>query len=134
MKIFGKYVFPRQIIVFGSGVLFLASTTYDVHRSIKNNEAPPSKEQIEGLEEYIRNPEQKQNQKSNKVPYEMEADRRPPPPPLPDPPPVDHRRSLIGEELEGTHWRNSKWKQTRLQSVDKLARVNRTPSKRDLTH
>ncbi|KAG5534403.1 hypothetical protein RHGRI_022502 [Rhododendron griersonianum] len=54
MKIFGKFIFPRQIILFGSGVLFLASTTYDVHRSIKNNETPTSKEQIEGLEDYIR--------------------------------------------------------------------------------
>lgn len=64
----------------------------------------------------------------------MEADRRPPPPPLPDPPPADHRRGLIREELEETHRTNSKWKQTRLQSADKLARVNRTPSKRDMTH
>ncbi|KAI3446848.1 hypothetical protein Pfo_003513 [Paulownia fortunei] len=37
MRIFGKHIYPRQIIVFASGVLFLATTTYDVHRSIKNN-------------------------------------------------------------------------------------------------
>ncbi|KAL7192738.1 hypothetical protein ACSBR2_024539 [Camellia fascicularis] len=53
MKILGKYVFPRQIILFGSGVMFLAATTYDVHRSIKNNETPPSKQQIQALEDYI---------------------------------------------------------------------------------
>ncbi|KAI4299669.1 hypothetical protein L6164_033104 [Bauhinia variegata] len=53
MRIFGKHVFPRQIIVFASGVLFLAATTYDVHRSIKNNQTPPSKEQLEALQEYI---------------------------------------------------------------------------------
>ncbi|CAA2980296.1 hypothetical protein MTR_5g076600, partial [Olea europaea subsp. europaea] len=54
MKIFGKYIYPRQIILFASGVLFLASTTYDVHRSIKNNETPPTEEQIQALEDYIR--------------------------------------------------------------------------------
>ncbi|KDP35707.1 hypothetical protein JCGZ_10479 [Jatropha curcas] len=54
MKIFGKYVSPGQIMLMASGVVFLASTTYDVHRSIKNNETPPSKEQMEALEDYIR--------------------------------------------------------------------------------
>ncbi|KAL0427241.1 UNVERIFIED_CONTAM: hypothetical protein Slati_2898900 [Sesamum latifolium] len=34
-------------------VLFLAATTYDVHRSIKNNEKPPSREQLQALEDYI---------------------------------------------------------------------------------
>ncbi|KAL3838749.1 hypothetical protein ACJIZ3_023340 [Penstemon smallii] len=53
MRIFGKNVFPRQIVVFASGVLFLASTTYDVHRSIKNNQEPPSPEQLQALEDYI---------------------------------------------------------------------------------
>ncbi|XAR58104.1 hypothetical protein NMG60_11026490 [Bertholletia excelsa] len=54
MKIFGKHIFPRQVVLFASGLLFLASTTYDVHRSIKNNETPPSEEQIKALEDYIR--------------------------------------------------------------------------------
>ncbi|TKY56648.1 hypothetical protein E2542_SST21094 [Spatholobus suberectus] len=35
-------------------LLFLASTTYDVHRSIKNNQTPPSEEQLKGLEDYIK--------------------------------------------------------------------------------
>ncbi|KAF7816292.1 hypothetical protein G2W53_030261 [Senna tora] len=54
MKIFGKHVFPGQIVLFASGVLFLASTTYDVHRSIKNNQTPPTKEQLEALQDFIR--------------------------------------------------------------------------------
>ncbi|KAL3745940.1 hypothetical protein ACJRO7_014956 [Eucalyptus globulus] len=54
MKIFGKHVFPRQIVLFSSGLLFLAATTYDVHRSIKNNQTPPSKEQLQALEDYIK--------------------------------------------------------------------------------
>ncbi|EPS67586.1 hypothetical protein M569_07192, partial [Genlisea aurea] len=53
MKIFGKQISGRQIAVFSAGVLFFAATTYDVHRSIKNNEAPPSPEQIQALEDYI---------------------------------------------------------------------------------
>ncbi|OAY57293.2 hypothetical protein MANES_02G081950v8 [Manihot esculenta] len=53
MKIFGKYVFPRQIALMASGVLFLASTTYDVHRSIKNNETPPTPQQIQALQHFI---------------------------------------------------------------------------------
>ncbi|PNX86235.1 hypothetical protein L195_g042312, partial [Trifolium pratense] len=54
MKIFGKTVLPGQIILLASGLLFLASTTYDVHRSIKNNQTPPSEEQLKALEEYIK--------------------------------------------------------------------------------
>ncbi|CAK8538099.1 unnamed protein product [Lathyrus sativus] len=54
MKIFGKSVHPSQIILFASGLLFLASTTYDVHRSIKNNQTPPSEEQLKALEDYIK--------------------------------------------------------------------------------
>ncbi|KAI3440101.1 WD_REPEATS_REGION domain-containing protein [Psidium guajava] len=54
MKIFGKHVFPRQIVLLSSGLLFLAATTYDVHRSIKNNQAPPSKEQLQALEDYLK--------------------------------------------------------------------------------
>ncbi|XXG60177.1 hypothetical protein AAC387_Pa04g2144 [Persea americana] len=53
MKLFGKKVIPRQIVLAASGLLFLASTTYDVHRSIKNNEKPPSKEQIQALQDYL---------------------------------------------------------------------------------
>ncbi|PIN22216.1 hypothetical protein CDL12_05065 [Handroanthus impetiginosus] len=53
MRIFGKHIYPRQIIVFSSGVLFFAATTYDVHRSIKNNQTPPSPEQLQALEDYI---------------------------------------------------------------------------------
>lgn len=53
MRIFGKHIFPRQIVVLASGVVFLGSTTYDVHRSIKNNEAPPREEQIQALEDYL---------------------------------------------------------------------------------
>ncbi|KAL5726529.1 hypothetical protein ACHQM5_009567 [Ranunculus cassubicifolius] len=54
MKIFGKHIFPRQIILAATGLMFFAATTYDVHRSIKNNDTPPSKEQLEALEDYIR--------------------------------------------------------------------------------
>ncbi|KAF1889589.1 hypothetical protein Lal_00024916 [Lupinus albus] len=62
MKIFGKHVYPRQIILFASGTLklntnralFLASTTYDVHRSIKNNQSPPTEEQIKALQDYLK--------------------------------------------------------------------------------
>ncbi|KAL7134611.1 hypothetical protein ABFS83_11G039000 [Erythranthe nasuta] len=53
MRIFGKHVYPRQVILFASGVLFLATTTYDVNRSIKNNETPPSPEQLQALEDHI---------------------------------------------------------------------------------
>ncbi|KAG9133334.1 hypothetical protein Leryth_024332 [Lithospermum erythrorhizon] len=53
MKFFGKQISPRQILLFASGVLFLTSTTYDIHRSIKNNDTPPSKEQMEALEDYL---------------------------------------------------------------------------------
>ncbi|KAL4364761.1 hypothetical protein HN51_050227 [Arachis hypogaea] len=54
MRIFGKHVFPGQIILFASGVLFLASTTYDVHRSIKNNQTPPTQDQLKALEDYLK--------------------------------------------------------------------------------
>ncbi|KAK9115090.1 hypothetical protein Syun_021887 [Stephania yunnanensis] len=54
MKVFGKYIFPSQVMVAVSGLIFLASTTYDVHRSIKQNQTPPSKEQVLALEDYIR--------------------------------------------------------------------------------
>ncbi|KAH0696267.1 hypothetical protein KY290_013621 [Solanum tuberosum] len=53
MRIFGKHIFPRQIVLFAFGMLFLGSTTYDVHRSIKNNQTPPSKEQIQAFEDYL---------------------------------------------------------------------------------
>lgn len=35
-------------------LLFLGATTYDVHRSIKNNERPPSEEQIRYLDDVLR--------------------------------------------------------------------------------
>nr|DAD48337.1 TPA_asm: hypothetical protein HUJ06_018274 [Nelumbo nucifera] len=54
MRLFGKHIFPRQIVLAASGLFFLASTTYDVHRSIKNNQTPPSNEQVQALEDYIR--------------------------------------------------------------------------------
>nr|GLL19004.1 hypothetical protein MTR_5g076600 [Ipomoea trifida]GMC62476.1 hypothetical protein MTR_5g076600 [Ipomoea batatas] len=53
MKIFGKRIFPRQVLLLASGILFLGSTTYDVHRSIKQNETPPSAEQLRELEDYL---------------------------------------------------------------------------------
>ncbi|KAF5821802.1 hypothetical protein HanRHA438_Chr01g0019491 [Helianthus annuus] len=53
MKIFGKKIHPRQIILFFAGMLVVGSTSYDVHRSIKNNETPPSKEQIQAMEDYL---------------------------------------------------------------------------------
>lgn len=34
-------------------LLFLGATTYDVHRSIKNNDAPPTKEQLDALQQYL---------------------------------------------------------------------------------
>ncbi|KAG5620718.1 hypothetical protein H5410_005936 [Solanum commersonii] len=40
-------------ICFWNRMLFLGSTTYDVHRSIKNNQTPPSKEQIQAFEDYL---------------------------------------------------------------------------------
>lgn len=39
-------------------VVFLGATTYDVHRSIKNNEQPPTKEQMEALQDYINSKKQ----------------------------------------------------------------------------
>ncbi|KAG0460654.1 hypothetical protein HPP92_020951 [Vanilla planifolia] len=53
MRLFGKHVFPRQIALLAAGFLFLGATTYDVHRSIKYNEKPPSKEQVEALQAYL---------------------------------------------------------------------------------
>ncbi|KAF0905804.1 hypothetical protein E2562_008854 [Oryza meyeriana var. granulata] len=46
MRVFGKHVFPRQVALLAAGLVFLGATTYDVHRSIKNNEQPPTKEQM----------------------------------------------------------------------------------------
>jgi len=34
-------------------LVFFGATTYDVHRSIKNNEQPPTREQMEALQDYI---------------------------------------------------------------------------------
>ena len=34
-------------------LVFFGGTTYDVHRSIKNNEQPPTREQMEALQDYI---------------------------------------------------------------------------------
>ncbi|PWA37643.1 hypothetical protein CTI12_AA588450 [Artemisia annua] len=34
-------------------MLVFASTSYDIHRSIKLNETPPSKEQIQAMEDYL---------------------------------------------------------------------------------
>jgi hypothetical protein len=34
-------------------MVFFGATTYDVHRSIKNNEQPPTREQVEALQAYI---------------------------------------------------------------------------------
>ena len=34
-------------------LMFLGATTYDVHRSIKNNDRPPTREQVEALQAYI---------------------------------------------------------------------------------
>lgn len=40
------------VCMFGR-LVFFGATTYDVHRSIKNNEQPPTKEQMEALQDYI---------------------------------------------------------------------------------
>ncbi|KAL0904958.1 hypothetical protein M5K25_027123 [Dendrobium thyrsiflorum] len=40
MRLFGKHVFPRQIVLLASG-------------SIKYNEKPPTKEQIDALQSYL---------------------------------------------------------------------------------
>ncbi|KAL2317317.1 hypothetical protein Fmac_031193 [Flemingia macrophylla] len=53
MRIFGKYVTSRQLILSATGLVLLASTTYDVHRSIKNNQTPPSQEQLQALQDYV---------------------------------------------------------------------------------
>ncbi|KVI03033.1 hypothetical protein Ccrd_018672 [Cynara cardunculus var. scolymus] len=53
MKFLGKQIHPRQIILFAAGMLVIGSTSYDIHRSIKNNETPPSKEQIQAMEDYL---------------------------------------------------------------------------------
>lgn len=53
MKLFGKSIHPRQIILTGAGLLVVASTTYDVHRSIKYNEKPPTKEDMAALQAHI---------------------------------------------------------------------------------
>ncbi|CAL5062955.1 unnamed protein product [Urochloa decumbens] len=58
MRLFGKHVFPRQIALFAAGLLFFGATTYDVHRSIKNNEQPPTREQMEALQDYINSKKQ----------------------------------------------------------------------------
>ncbi|CAA6655816.1 unnamed protein product [Spirodela intermedia] len=68
MRIFGRYyVYPRQLVLAASGLLFLGATTYDVHRSIKNNERPPSEEQMRYLDDVLRSSGR-------------------PPPPMPAPP------------------------------------------------
>ncbi|CAD5168355.1 unnamed protein product [Musa acuminata subsp. malaccensis] len=53
MKLLKKHIFPRQVVVFACGLLVLGATTYDVHRTIKNNEEPPSREQIQALQDYL---------------------------------------------------------------------------------
>jgi hypothetical protein len=78
MRLFGKHVFSRQIILFAAGFLplplkffpqsqlgmwylidlnhrlvFFGATTYDMHRSIKNSQLPPMREQMEALQDYI---------------------------------------------------------------------------------
>ncbi|CAN6167943.1 unnamed protein product [Urochloa humidicola] len=53
-----QHVFPRQIALFAAGLLFFGATTYDVHRSIKNNEQPPTREQMEALQDYINSKKQ----------------------------------------------------------------------------
>ncbi|KAL6656460.1 hypothetical protein ACP70R_007286 [Stipagrostis hirtigluma subsp. patula] len=58
MRLFGKHVFPRQVVLFAAGVVFFGATTYDVHRSIKNNEQPPTREQMEALQDYINSKKQ----------------------------------------------------------------------------
>ncbi|OEL14519.1 hypothetical protein BAE44_0024461 [Dichanthelium oligosanthes] len=58
MRLFGKHVFPRQIALFAAGLLFFGATTYDVHRSIKNNEQPPTREQMEALQDYVNSKKQ----------------------------------------------------------------------------
>ncbi|WOG84424.1 hypothetical protein DCAR_0103607 [Daucus carota subsp. sativus] len=55
MRIFGKLMFPgRFIILSASGMLVLAATTYDIHRSIKNNSTPPTQQEMQELNDYIK--------------------------------------------------------------------------------
>uniref|UniRef100_A0A453LL51 Uncharacterized protein n=2 Tax=Aegilops tauschii subsp. strangulata TaxID=200361 RepID=A0A453LL51_AEGTS len=34
-------------------LVFFGATTYDVHRSIKNNDQPPTREQVAALQDFI---------------------------------------------------------------------------------
>ncbi|PNT76292.1 hypothetical protein BRADI_1g46831v3 [Brachypodium distachyon] len=52
MRPLGKHVSPRQVALFAAGLVFFGATTYDVHRSIKNNDQPPTREQMEALQVY----------------------------------------------------------------------------------
>ncbi|WVZ61553.1 hypothetical protein U9M48_011410 [Paspalum notatum var. saurae] len=70
MRLFGKHGFPRQIILFAAGLLFFGATTYDVHRSIKNNEQPPTREQMEALQDYINSKKQRGRSRSICLIYE----------------------------------------------------------------
>jgi hypothetical protein len=42
-----------EVFDWGCRLLFFGATTYDVHRSIKSNEQPPTREQMEALQDYI---------------------------------------------------------------------------------
>lgn len=53
MRLLGRHVSPGQIPLLAAGLVFLGATTYDVHRSIKNNDQPPTKEQVAALQEFI---------------------------------------------------------------------------------
>ncbi|KQJ96609.1 hypothetical protein BRADI_3g25640v3 [Brachypodium distachyon] len=53
MRPLDKHVSPRQVALFAAGLMLFGETTYDVHRSIKNNDQPSTREQMEALQEYI---------------------------------------------------------------------------------
>nr|BAK05462.1 predicted protein [Hordeum vulgare subsp. vulgare] len=53
MRLLGRHVSPRQIVLLAAGLVFFGATTYDVHRSIKNNDQPPTSEQVAALQAFI---------------------------------------------------------------------------------
>ncbi|KAF7074266.1 hypothetical protein CFC21_079164 [Triticum aestivum] len=53
MRVLGRHVSPRQIALLAAGLVFFGATTYDVHRSIKNNDQPPTREQVAALQDFI---------------------------------------------------------------------------------
>ncbi|RZR78674.1 hypothetical protein BHM03_00004094 [Ensete ventricosum] len=53
MKLLKKNIFHRQVVAFACRLLGLGASTYDVHRTIKSDEEPPSRGQIQALQDYV---------------------------------------------------------------------------------